>query len=54
MQEKTGFGDKRVECGGQDCPLTAALEVDHTVLIAGSWQNSLDQPLSLLLLLVFK
>lgn len=51
-----GFSNKRGNCGvGEEgCPITAALEVDHTVLIARSWQNSLDQALSLPLLVVFK
>lgn len=51
-----GFSNERGGCGEweEGCPLPAVLEVDRAVLIARSWQNSLDQALSLPLLAVFK
>lgn len=52
------FSDKRAMCWGWGegvgSPLTAVLEVVRSVLSATSWQNSLDQTLSLPLFVVFK
>lgn len=49
-----GFRDKSTGWRGGGWPLTAILREDHTVLIARSWQNSLDRGLLLPLLVVLK
>lgn len=56
MRRERWGSSARAGCGeGEEgCPLTAVLEVDHIVLIARSWQNSLDQALLLPLLAAFK